>query len=129
MRQLFLEDLAGYMDEEVRGHIENSYEVSREEVDKYDILIAYESVGSYGCDSSSYFLLKHKDSGVLYETFGSHCSCYGFEGQFQPEVTSIEYLRSDKFNFYNGGYDGDPESNRQAITDYVQSDFEKEDAI
>lgn len=31
--------------------------------------------------------------GVLYEVNGSHCSCYGFEGQWSPEVASFNELR------------------------------------
>lgn len=123
MRQLFIEDLAVYTDEEVRGHIVSSYEATRDDVDKYDILIAYESVGSWGCDSASYFLLRHKETGELFETYGSHCSCYGFEGQFSPEPTSVEYLRSDHFYFSMGGYDGDSERNRAAVLEYVRNDI------
>lgn len=28
----------------------------------------------------------------LYEVHGSHCSCYGLEGQFRPEETTFEAL-------------------------------------
>lgn len=28
----------------------------------------------------------------LYEVHGSHCSCYGLEGQWSPEETSFEAL-------------------------------------
>ena len=30
--------------------------------------------------------------GVLYEVNGSHCSCYGLEGQWRPEETSFKAL-------------------------------------
>jgi hypothetical protein len=29
---------------------------------------------------------------TLYEVHGSHCSCYGLEGQWEPEDTTIESL-------------------------------------
>ena len=90
------------------------------EVEKYEILIAYESVGSWGCDSSSWFLLKEKATGKLFETHGSHCSCYGFEGQFEPEETTVEYLQSDKFYFYCGGYDDNGEQNKEAVFQYLK---------
>ena len=97
---LLLEDLVGMSEDEVRAHIVRSYEADETLVNKFDIVMGYESVGSWGCDSSSFFLLKDKETGVLYESHGSHCSCYGFEGQFEPEETSIEAL---KFRIENGG--------------------------
>ena len=65
------------------------------EISKYQILIAGEWEDSY--DGHSYFLLKDKESGKLFEVHGSHCSCYGFEGQFEPEAASIEYLQSEHY--------------------------------
>ena len=72
--QLFLADLEGLTDQQVREHIVSSYEVSTDDLDRFDILIAYESVGSWGCDSSSFFLLRDKATGELYENHGGHCS-------------------------------------------------------
>jgi hypothetical protein len=50
---------------------------------------------SYGTDnySGDAFVLFEKD-GKLYEVNGSHCSCMGLEGQFEPEETTIEALRN-----------------------------------
>lgn len=36
-------------------------------------------------------------SGKIYEVHGYHCSCYGFEGQWDPEETTIEALLQTKF--------------------------------
>ena len=33
---------------------------------------------------------KEKDS--FFEIYGSHCSCYGLEGQWEPEYTTIEEM-------------------------------------
>lgn len=48
----------------------------------------------YGQESyeGSAFVLLVKE-GKLYEVNGSHCSCYGLEGQWDEEETSIEALR------------------------------------
>lgn len=121
MKHLYLEDLSGLTQDEVKQHIVSSYEYPLEELENYDILIAYESVGDWGCDSSSWFLIKDKTTGELYETHGSHCSCYGFEGQFEPEHTTVEYLQSDKFYFCCGGYDDNRESSFQTVKDYLKS--------
>lgn len=119
MNKLYLEDLSGLSEDEVKKHVVSSYEVDASEVDKYEVLVAYESVGSWGCDSISWILLKDKETGKLFETHGSHCSCYGFEGQFEPEETTVEYLQSDKFYFCCGGYDNSPEENERLIKEYL----------
>jgi len=140
MKKIFLEDLKGFTEEQIKEHIVEDYsgelsegryfaeegnEVEKKELRKklkdFYVLIAYESVGSYGCDSSSFFLLKEKKTGKLFENHASHCSCYGFEGQWKPEETTIQYLKSDKFYFYSGGYDGDEEGNSQKVLDYIKN--------
>jgi hypothetical protein len=55
-----------------------------------------------GWEGSSWFLLKDKETGKLFENSAGHCSCYGFEDQFSPAETSIEYLISEK-SYFNGG--------------------------
>ena len=121
MKRLYLEDLAGLTQAQVAKHISKEYEVPLSEVNKFKILIAYESVGSWGCDSNSWFLLQDRKTNKLYETHGSHCSCYGFEGQFEPEETTLEYLNSDKFYFSTGGYDNDDAANKAAVKEYLKS--------
>ena len=49
-----------------------------------EILVALYDGGSY---DGLAFVLFHRD-GKLYEVHGSHCSCYGLEGQWSPEETS-----------------------------------------
>ena len=98
MKLLTLGYLHGYSESDIKDHIVSSYEATREEVDKYEILIAFEEVGPWGCDSSSFFLLQDKKTKNLFEVHASHCSCYGFEGQFKPEPTTVKYLLSDKFS-------------------------------
>jgi len=116
---LFLGDFDGDTEADVKNHLLVDYEAPAEEVDKYDILIAYESVGDYGCDSSSFFLLRNRETGELYENHGSHCSCYGFEEQFEPEETTLEYLQSEHFGLYGGGYDDDWLENKRKIIDFI----------
>jgi hypothetical protein len=134
MDKLYLADLNGMSESEIKEHIVNeyagreSYEGPTEEekdrlkaeLDKYEFLIAYESVGDWGCDSSSYFLMKDKDGNYI-EFSGSHCSCYGFEGQYDPQPVTTEYLKSDNFLVYTGGYDGKATENEQLIKDFVRS--------
>ena len=53
-----------------------------------NILFASYGTGNYSGDA---FVLFEKD-GILYEVNGNHCSCYGLEGQWSPEETSIEAI-------------------------------------
>lgn len=133
---LYLANLSGYDEAGVKSHIAENYagsfapfdygepsdkdkaDLSRE-LEKFDVLVAYEHVGSWGCDSSSYFLMRDKKSGEYKDFTGSHCSCFGFKGQYEPEDTSLEYIASDKFSFYGGGYDEDSEKHKQMIRDFA----------
>ena len=140
---LAIEDLLGKTEAEVKQHIADQYaktpydkesaKVVYNELDNLDVLIAYESVGSWGCDSTSFFVFKDKATGILYEMHGSHCSCYGFEDQFGLEETTIEALKSrveharsrnqdeeDEHSIFSmGGYDGDATNNAKAVNEYI----------
>ena len=64
---------------------------------------------SYGCEcyeGDAWVLFEQ--NGKLYEVSGSHCSCYGLEGQWQPEEVSLEELehRLLKGTFGEGDYIG-----------------------
>ena len=142
---LAIEDLLGRTEDRVKQHIADNYaeepydkEAAKpiiEQLDKLEVLIAYESVGSWGCDSTSFFVFKDKETGTLYEMHGSHCSCYGFEGQFGLEETTVEALKSRVENarsrnqdeddehaiFSIGGYDSDSINNARVINNYINS--------
>lgn len=80
-----------------------------QEYSKYNVLFA-----SYGEDnySGDAWVLFEQD-GKLYEVNGSHCSCFGLEGQWEPEETALEAikLRLDKGSLgasdYSGNYFAD----------------------
>lgn len=58
-------------------------------IDGCEILLA--SYGEeYGYDGGAFVLFKKNER--LYEVNGSHCSCYGLEGQWEPEKTTKEAL-------------------------------------
>lgn len=54
-----------------------------------EILYAYYERECY--EGDAYVLLRY--GGRLYEVYGSHCSCYGLEDQWNPEETSLVALR------------------------------------
>lgn len=89
-----------------REDIIEQYEAPKDALDGTYIYLAWYGYGSY-CGSS--FVLFEKD-GKLYEVNGSHCSCYGLEGQWGPEETSWEALKEREF--YDE-YDGSDEANER----------------
>ena len=51
-------------------------------------------LASYGTPSyEGYAFVLFRRGGKLYEVHGSHCSCFGLEGQWEPEETTPEALR------------------------------------
>lgn len=58
--------------------------------EQFEILMA--CVDGDGYEEQAFVLYRDVDSGQLYEVNAYHCSCYGFEGQFEPEETSKEAL-------------------------------------
>ncbi len=44
---------------------------------------------TYDCYSGDAYVLLERD-GKFFEVHGSHCSCYGLEGQWEPEEASRE---------------------------------------
>ena len=54
---------------------------------------------------------------------GGHCSCYGFEGQFDLSETSPEVLKSIVANggfYFTGGYDSDRDGNTQVVYSFIK---------
>ena len=114
-----------YITDIVENKINDGYrEVALYKLKYMKVLVAYESIGPGGCDSKSFFLLRSKTDGSLYEIHGSHCSCYGFEGQLDLEPTDIKSLKYRAINadvFYAGCYDDDETKNQRIVNEYVLS--------
>jgi hypothetical protein len=75
---------------------ENKYDYEKDEyvrtndVDDVNILFA-----SYGCANySGDAWVLFEQNGELFEVNGNHCSCYGLEGQWNPEVVMLEELEN-----------------------------------
>lgn len=122
----FLGDLAGLSAEEVKEHIRVNYGGSRYnekqevvvDLDDMVVLIAYESVGNYDCDS--FFLIQDQE-GNFYEVNGSHCSCYGFEGQWFPEETSIAAIhhRVNNGSLFYPGFNRDDGDSHDVAREFI----------
>lgn len=55
-----------------------------------DVRIIAATYDNEGYDGSA--MIVFRKEGKLYEVHGSHCSCYGLEGQWNPEEISYEAL-------------------------------------
>ena len=99
-----LEDMKG--DFWPKGEIGFSEGRTERELEGVEIVLA-----SYGTPSyEGYAFVLFKKDGKLYEVNASHCSCYGLEGQWEPERTSVEDLlyRVEKGRLGVGDYDENP---------------------
>lgn len=129
MPHLFLEDLEGYSEDEVKQHLLQYYASTggvddgmiASYLDAHDVMIAYESLGAFGCDSTAHFLFRHKITGEYQELMASHFSDCGFDGQFEPQDVSLDFLKSNRFRLKYGGYDEYPNRNRQSVDAFIDS--------
>ena len=80
----------------------------------HQILYASYGGGSYEGDA----LVIYESGGMLYENHGSHCSCYGLEGQWTPEATSWAALKLRPRDYYLNDHD---EEARKAFWELVDS--------
>lgn len=75
-----------------------------------NILFASYNQANYSGDAWVLF----EEDGELYEVNGSHCSCYGLEGQWEPEIVTLEEL---EYRLTNGSFGED---------DWAKNNFRKE---
>ena len=131
-----LADLSSFSESEIIQHLVNNYsrtadssddeyynhkEESSKKLDGMSVILAYESVADSGEYAESFFLLKRNYDGALFEVHGSHCSCYGFEGQLDLEETNSVALKYRAINGHLlGGFD-EFEKDEEIIKDYILS--------
>ena len=129
-----LADLSSFSESEIIEHLVNNYsrtadssddeyynhkEESSKKLDGMSVILAYESVADSGEYAESFFLLKRNYDGALFEVHGSHCSCYGFEGQLDLEETIPAALKYRAINGHLlGGFD-EFENDEEIIKDYI----------
>lgn len=71
------------------GDVLDHFDAPDDALDGATMLIAYYDYEDW--TGAAYVLFERW--GALYEVHGSHCSCYGLEGQWEPEDTTLESLR------------------------------------
>lgn len=89
----------------------NEFSIVESEIDGFEVIVArYDQEGYEG---SAYVLLRKE--GTYYEVHGSHCSCYGLEGQWSPEATDPAAL---KYRHENGGSWGADGASQAALVEH-----------
>lgn len=83
-RPVFLDDWAGCK----ASDILSDFRVP--EIKGLKILFATYTYRNY----SGYAFVLFSKNGKLYEVNGSHCSCYGLEGEWEPEKASLKELEN-----------------------------------
>ena len=66
----------------------NGFEITSEQLEGVEILYACYDGGGYEGEAHVIF----RKEGKLYEVNASHCSCYGLDGQWEPEETTVAAL-------------------------------------
>lgn len=73
-----------------KGDIEREFRLGIGELDDCYVIAAYYSYEDY--EGSAHVVFLHDFT--LYEVQGGHCSCYGLEGQWKPDVVQVDELRA-----------------------------------
>jgi hypothetical protein len=80
---------------ESNDDIIREFQISEDVLQDVNVLIAAYDIPSY----EGYAFVLFERCGLLYEVHGYHCSCYGLENQWEPEMTTWRDLQ---FRLENG---------------------------
>lgn len=81
----------------------SQFHIHKEDLKGAEILLAWYGGGDY-CGSAFVLLRKGAE---LFEVNASHCSCYGIEGQWDLESTTVGALKHRAEQGAFGSYDGE----------------------
>lgn len=68
--------------------VRSNFSIDSSDLEGVTILVANYTYENY--DGSAFVLFEK--AGKLYEVYGGHCSCYGLEGQWEPEEVLLDEL-------------------------------------
>lgn len=92
-----------------------------EEYKDRNILFASYSYENYSGDAWVLF----EQDGALFEVNGSHCSCYGLEGQWEPEIVSLKELEHRLINGTFGEDDWTGNNFKKELCEFLGVEFTK----
>lgn len=76
----------------------SNYNITEQDLNGFEILFAYYTYEDYS--GESLVILKDADH-QFYEVNGGHCSCYGLEGQWEVEPTTMDAMMKRNTPFFN----------------------------
>lgn len=101
-----------------------------DDVKEKDFIEQYKDINilfaSYGCANyeGDAWVLYEKD-GKLHEINGGHCSCYGLEGQWEPEEVSLEELEHRLLEGTFGEDDWSDNNFKEELCKFLGVEFKK----
>ena len=109
---LFLDECAGKTEAEVKAFLAEEFEIEPASLADAKLLFARVSQGGYEGDA---MVILERD-GRLVEVNGSHCSCHGFEGQWDEEpIADISVLLArDDYEF-----EGEDKNNVRLTREFI----------
>lgn len=82
-----------------RDDLLSNYSIEEKDLNDCEVLFAYYSYECY--EGTSFVVLVDEENKKFYEVNGSHCSCYGLEGQWEMEETTLEALVKRDNDLFN----------------------------
>lgn len=115
---LALDEYSGKDEATIKAEIVSAYEIKGEgdpaTLVPGDILVAWMTDGSY--DSQAFHLLRDAEGYLV--NHSSHCSCHGYEEQWEPERTTLAALKRQA---ENGEFVYGDESSNAMIVELVRA--------
>jgi hypothetical protein len=87
LRRLSVKEIPGGWN---KAGIIEAFEIDPKLLKGMEILYAAYECDGYECDA---MVLYRDRAGHYFEVYGSHCSCYGLEDQWEPEETTLASLK------------------------------------
>lgn len=77
----------------------SEFSINKEDLKGCEVVFAYYTYEDYSGDAL--VILRDPHSGVFYEVNGGHCSCYGLEGQWDMEETTLDVMLQRSTPFFD----------------------------
>lgn len=97
--KLYMNELEGLSESEMIERVASEFSIKKETLLGFEFMIADINYEDYS--GNAYFLIKDRETGSLFEVSGSHCSCMGFEDQWELSPTTLTYLTSKHYAYAN----------------------------
>jgi len=75
------------------------FSITHNDLNGCDVVFAYYSYEDYS--GEALVVLRDPQDGTFYEVNGGHCSCYGLEGQWEMEETTLEVMMKRSTPFFD----------------------------